>query len=173
MPKDGSRLNHLNCRLQAQHAAIGDDIVKLTGNIRIKATRVLDYMYCAARVFVLMYYFPFLSARETARVRGSIKRPRETSSIILAARAEDPAFRDRNSIARKHGAGVYYGKSVLSRFDGAGYNFRRGVADRRRRAARTSVSVNEIFTLSARRGDKLHFIIFIGRRTHDSVNCLG
>lgn len=112
--------------------------MRLTGNTRAEAsTRILDDVYCArgVRVLVLMYYFPFLFARETARVRDSIKRPRETSSIILAARAEDPAFRDRNSIARKHGAGVYYGKSVLSRFDGAGYNFRRGVADRRRRAA--------------------------------------
>jgi len=131
-------------------------------------------MYCAARVFVLMYYFPFLSARETARVRGSIKRPRETSSIILAARAEDPAFRDRNSIARKHGARVYYGKSVLSRFDDAGYNFRRGVADRRRRAGpRERQFPSMKYSHYQRATARLHFIIFIDRRTHDSANCLG
>lgn len=58
--------------------------------------RIISRLACS----ILMNYFPFLFARETARVRDFIKRPRETSSIILAARAEVPAFRDRNSIAR-------------------------------------------------------------------------
>jgi len=42
--------------------------------------------------------------------------------------------------SRANEAEVYYDKFVLSRFDGAGYNFRRGVADRRRRASSRRVA---------------------------------
>lgn len=104
-----------------------------------------------------MNYFPLLFARGTARVRDFVNRPRETSSIILAARAEVPAFRDRNSIARTRREFITVNSFFLVSTEPdtisdvalqiAGAASRRIAL--RRIATAAWVSLNEIFTLSA------------------------
>lgn len=109
--------------------------------------RIISRLACS----ILMNYFPFLFARETARVRDFIKRPRETSSIILAARAEVPAFRDRNSIARAWREFITVNSFFLvsTKPDTISDVALQIAGAASRRIATPRVSLNEIFTLSA------------------------
>lgn len=109
--------------------------------------RIISRLACS----ILMNHFPFLFARETARVRDFIKRPRETSSIILAARAEVPAFRDRNSIARAWREFITVNSFFLvsTKPDTISDVALQIAGAASRRIATPRVSLNEIFTLSA------------------------
>lgn len=87
----------------------------------------------AVRVLVLMNYFLFLllaTAHNRACKVPLNSRARNVINNLSRARAEDPMFRDRNSIARTKREFIT-SKFVLSRFDATGYNFRRAGADRR------------------------------------------
>lgn len=132
----------MKLRISVMGTLLEMDGIRKHGNQQERYTiRIISRLACS----ILMNYFPFLFARETARVRDFIKRPRETSSIILAARAEVPAFRDRNSIARAWREFITVNSFFLvSTKPDTISDVALQIA-----GAASRVSLNEIFTLSA------------------------